>query len=72
METLKFKTNINCSGCVARVTPLLNDAIGKNNWQVDIQNPGKVLTVSGKDVDKDMVIKSIEKAGFKAEEVGKF
>lgn len=69
METLKLKTNINCSGCVAKVTPSLNNVIGKNNWQVDIQTPGKVLTVSGKDVDKSEVIRTIEKAGFKAEEV---
>ena len=24
MEKLKFKTNINCGGCVAKVTPFLN------------------------------------------------
>ena len=69
METLKFKTNINCGGCIAKVTPLLNDTIGENNWQVDTQNPNKVLTVSGTEVNKDEVIKAVVKAGFKAEEV---
>ncbi len=28
METLKFKTNINCGGCVAKVTPELNATEG--------------------------------------------
>jgi hypothetical protein len=25
MKTLKFKTNINCGGCLAKVTPFLNE-----------------------------------------------
>jgi len=69
METLKFKTNINCGGCIAKVTPSLNETIGESNWQVDTQNQNKVLTVSGTQVSKDEVIKAVEKAGFKAEEV---
>lgn len=69
METLKFKTNINCGGCIAKVTPSLNETIGQNNWQVDTQNPNKVLTVSGTQVSKDEVIKAVKTAGFKAEEV---
>ena len=70
METLKFKTNINCSGGVAKVTLSLNETIGENNWQVDTQNPNKILTVSGAEVNKNEVINAIQKAGFKAEEVG--
>lgn len=69
METLKFKTNINCGGCIAKVTPSLNEAIGENNWQVDTQNPDKVLTVSGTEVNKEDVVRAVKKAGFKAEEV---
>ena len=68
MKTLKLKTNINCSGCVARVTPSLNETIGENNWQVDTQNPNKILTVSSEEINKSEVIKAVEKAGFKAEE----
>ncbi len=50
METLKLKTNINCSGCVAKVTPSLNQTIGENNWQIDTQNPNKILTITGEEV----------------------
>jgi copper chaperone len=66
MESLKFKTTIKCSGCVAKVTPFLNDALGEDNWEVDYNNPQKVLTVVGED-DKKKVIEAIEKAGYKAE-----
>ncbi|MBN8833678.1 MAG: heavy metal transport/detoxification protein [Niastella sp. SCN 39-18] len=68
METLKLKTNINCSGCVAKVTPSLNETVGENNWKVDTQNPNKILTISGTGVNKNEVIKAVEKAGFKAQE----
>lgn len=69
METLKFKTNINCSGCVAGVTPSLNSTVGENNWKVDIQNPDKVLTVTSDDVTSEDVLKAVNKAGFKAEAI---
>ncbi|MBT1699275.1 heavy metal transport/detoxification protein [Fulvivirgaceae bacterium PWU4] len=66
METIKFKTTIKCAGCVANVTPFLNEALGENKWEVDYNNPAKVLTVVGED-DKAKVIKAVEKAGYKAE-----
>ena len=68
METIKFKTTIKCSGCVANVTPFLNEAIGEDNWEVDINNPSKVLSVSG-ETDEKKVVAAIEKAGYKAEKL---
>jgi copper chaperone len=68
METLKFKTNIKCSGCVATVTPYLNEAVGASNWQVDTENPDKLLVVNA-DISEEAVISAVQKAGYKAEEV---
>jgi copper chaperone len=67
METTIFKTNIKCGNCVATVTPFLNKAVGENNWQVDIQNPDKLLTVEGATVDQ--VKEALKEAGYKAEPV---
>jgi copper chaperone CopZ len=70
METLKFKTTIKCSGCVATVTPYLNDAVGANNWQVDIQDPGKILTVQTDDTTKEKEVnQKLNEAGYKAEKI---
>lgn len=69
MEAIKFKTTIKCSGCVAKVTPFLNEAVGEDNWEVDYNNPSKVLTVVG-EKDKNKVIQAVEKAGYKAEALG--
>lgn len=67
MKTLKFKTNIKCTGCVAKVTPFLNDEKGIEKWDVDIFNPEKILSVETDSKNSDKIIETIEKAGFKAE-----
>ena len=64
METLKFKTNINCSSCVAKATPHLNDEKSIENWSVDTATADKVLTVSGEHLDKNKVKDVVTKAGF--------
>jgi len=66
METKKFKTNIKCSGCVAAVTPNLNEAVGENNWSVDINNPSKILNVEA-DAAEDVIMEAVRKAGYKIE-----
>ena len=66
METLKFKTNIKCSGCIATVTPFLNKTVGAENWQVDIQAPEKTLTVQAVDKEKEIHDKNEKKAERKA------
>jgi copper chaperone CopZ len=66
METTKFKTNIMCAGCIAKVTPVLNEALGEGNWQVDIKDPSKILSVTdGKAVEK--AAPALEKIGYKVE-----
>jgi len=68
METVKFKTNIKCSGCVAKVTPFLDEAVGKQNWSVDYNDPAKVLTVVG-DHAKEVIIKAVAGAGYRADSI---
>ena len=67
MKTLKFKTNINCNNCIAAVTPHLYSAVQIKEWNVDITNPQKILTVSGEDISPEYVIKTVKQAGYKAE-----
>ena len=67
MRTYQFKTNIMCGSCIAKVTPVLNETFGETNWQVDIKDPKKILTVSAYDTTENDIIKTVEKAGYKAE-----
>jgi copper chaperone len=67
MKEYQFKTNINCSGCVAKVTPLLNESPDVKEWKVDTANPDKILTVQTENLQQDDVKAIIAKAGFKAD-----
>ena len=67
MKTLKFKTNVNCGGCIATVTPYLNKLSGIDNWSVDTTNPNKILTVETPDLDAQVIIEVLKEAGYKGE-----
>ena len=69
MKTVQFKTNINCSGCVAKVTPTLNERVGEGHWQVVTQNRKKVLTLDSDWLEEGEIRKGLENAGFKAEKI---
>ena len=67
MKNLIFKTNINCGGCVAKVTPFLNEEFQAGNWEVDFLNPAKILQVKGDGILATEVEAVVMEAGFKAE-----
>jgi len=69
MEKLKFKTNINCNGCIAKVTPSLNQVQGILNWNVDITNPLKILTIDTSNLNESDIVRIINDAGYKAEKL---
>ena len=69
MDTLKFKTTINCGTCIAKVTPILNSNEEIEKWNVDTENPDKILTVEGENIDEADLVKSLSKIGYKAERV---
>jgi copper chaperone len=66
MKTIQLKTNINCGGCVAKVTPYLNANSEIKEWKVDTTNPQKVLTVQTENLEGDDIKEIVHKAGFKA------
>lgn len=69
MKQYQFKTNINCGGCVAKVTPALNSHEAIKEWKVDTANPSKVLTIQTEELKEDDIIALVQQAGFKAEKL---
>ena len=67
MKTINLKTNIMCGACLAKVTPVLNEKVGKGNWQVNTQDPQKTLIVTGECLNEKDIIETVESAGYKAE-----
>jgi copper chaperone len=66
-NNLQFKTNINCDGCIAKVTPFLNETKGISHWEVDTANRDKILTVQTDGITKEDVMQKVQEAGFKIE-----
>ncbi len=64
MDTLHFTTSINCGGCIAAVTPFLQTLDSVQSWHVDTDNPQKILTITGIDLQEDYIVAIVEKAGF--------
>lgn len=69
MKELKFKTNINCGGCVSAVTPHLDKKEGIEKWEVDTNNPDKILTVHTDTLTQEEVIETVKAAGYNAETI---
>jgi len=69
MKKVKFKTNINCSGCIKSITPFLNELDNVDTWKVDTENPDKILEIDLEDNNKEIVMETVKKAGFEIEEI---
>jgi len=69
MEEMKFKTTIKCTGCLDKVTPHLNETQGIDDWEVDLKNPDKVLTVKVQNASEEDVVKAVKKVGFEIERI---
>ncbi len=68
-NVLKFKTSINCGGCIAKVTPYLNSVEGIDKWEVDTADKNKVLSIISERVVESDVVKAVQQAGFKIEKI---
>lgn len=69
MKIVKFKTNINCDGCIKSVTPFLNEVDTIDTWKVDTKNPDKILEVILEDDNIKIVMETVKEAGFNIEEI---
>lgn len=67
MKKYQFKININCSGCVEKVTPYLNANNEIKSWSVDTANPNKILTVEADNLSSEMIEMILKNAGYKGE-----
>jgi copper chaperone len=63
MKTYKFTTNINCGGCIKKVTPFL-DQLSDIEWKVDIEDKRKVLEVRSGSIEETSIIEKVKEAGF--------
>lgn len=66
---ISFKTNIKCNGCIQTVTPFLSMIKEIKEWEVDLNSPDRILKIEGDDLDASLIIATLIKAGYKAEQI---
>ncbi|MCP9755063.1 hypothetical protein EGI26_07840 [Lacihabitans sp. CCS-44] len=64
---MKFKSNINCQNCVAKVKNTLDTLVGTDAWKVDTENPDKILDISSTNASAVEVVNKLKRIGFSAE-----
>ena len=72
MNTLQFKTNINCSNCIKSVTPFLNALETVDRWQVNTEVSDKILSVETDESETEVtqqVMQAVQEAGFRIESI---
>lgn len=68
-KILRFKSNINCAGCVSAVGKSLNQRLSNSDWKVDLGSSDKVLTVNSDSITEDEVTALINSSGFKISKI---
>ena len=71
MKHLQFSTSINCASCVRAVSPMLNELLGEGNWNVDTQDPNKIITVLQDHTSSQTIIESLALLGYTCESIQK-
>jgi copper chaperone CopZ len=72
MNTLQFKTNINCGNCIKSVTPFLNALETVDRWQVNTEVSDKILSVETDESETEVtqqVVQAVQEAGFRIESI---
>ena len=69
MFEAKFKTTIQCNGCLLKVTPKLNEILKEQSWSVDLESDDRILTVKNDNVSVDAVVSAVKSEGFEIEEL---
>jgi copper chaperone len=67
MNTYLFKTGINCNSCLSRVKPFLDKETRITSWEVDLDNPDKILKVVADDIRTSEIIDIVDNTGFEIE-----
>jgi copper chaperone CopZ len=67
MKEMRFKTNMMCDGCIARVGPHLDKLEGIENWSVDLKSPEKTLSITTEKLPAEDILETVRKTGYKIE-----
>ncbi len=62
----EFKSNIQCGACVNTVSTVLSDHPQIKSWEVDLQNPDRILKIDT-ELSQDELNDLLGKVGYEVE-----
>ncbi len=68
-ETLTYKTNIKCNGCIAAITPFFKKNKAIKMWSVNLDSEDRILTVELENGEAKGVENLIKEAGYTVEKI---
>jgi copper chaperone len=69
MKVFTFKTNMYSLDCIAKLTTFMEADEHVIKWNVNLEDPLKLLTVFGNHIEKEKIKEYVRVAGFEVEEV---
>ena len=69
MEKFVLKTDLSCPHCIKKVEPVLKSTIGIEDYNIDLEHPEKLLTISSEGVNIESVIAGFKEVGYRAERI---
>lgn len=69
MEERRYRTSAKCNGCVSAIAGKLDEIMGRDDWNIDLKSPDRVLTVKS-DVAEEEIVSRVKGLGFKIERIG--
>lgn len=69
MEERRYRTSAKCNGCVSAIAGKFDEIMGREDWNIDLTSPDRVLTVKS-DVAEEEIVSRVKGLGFKIERIG--
>ncbi|OFX20673.1 MAG: hypothetical protein A2041_13000 [Bacteroidetes bacterium GWA2_31_9b] len=73
MKTLNFKTSLKCAGCVNAIKPSMDKINEIISWNVDLNNPEKIVEVVTDSANEqelsNNIMQAITLVGYKVEKI---
>ena len=77
METMSFKTNAKCMGCLTKIEETLQSKINSEEWNLDLSDPERILTVTSDKLTADdnhspFTFRSLDVPSFSTQRISRF
>ena len=67
MEAITLSTDLHCDSCVSVVNPILQDDPSIKEYNINLDHPGKLITIQGNGLKTENLISKLEDAGYQAQ-----